>query len=98
VKFEWTSKCEERFQQLKYILTSVKILNIAYPKEDFVLCKDVCKEGLGGFLTQKDNVVYYESKKLKEHERNYATHDLELSTIVHELKCGDITSWGEYLS
>ena len=32
----------------------------------------------------KDNhVTCYESKKLKEHERNYATHDLELAAIVH---------------
>jgi hypothetical protein len=43
-------------------------------------------------------VVFYESKNLKEDERNYATHDLELETIVHALKCGDITSWGGYLS
>ena len=31
-------------------------------------------------------VICYESRKLKEHENNYATHDLELSTIVHALK------------
>jgi hypothetical protein len=31
-------------------------------------------------------VVCYESKKLKEHERNYATHDLELTSIIHALK------------
>jgi hypothetical protein len=75
VKFEWTSKCEERFQQLKDILTSAPILNIADPDEDFFVCIDACKEGLGGVLTQKDHVVCYESRKLKEHERNYATHD-----------------------
>jgi hypothetical protein len=28
----------------------------------------------------------HESKKLKEHERNYATHDLELTIIIHALK------------
>jgi hypothetical protein len=45
VKFEWNSKCEERFQQLKYILTSVTILNIAYLDEFFVVCIDTCKDG-----------------------------------------------------
>jgi len=45
-----------------------------------------CKEGLGGVLTQNENVICYESNKFKEHERNYATHDLELATIVHALK------------
>ena len=41
----------------------------------------------------KDNhVICYESRKLKEHEKNYATHDLELTTIVHALKM-----WRNYL-
>jgi hypothetical protein len=31
-------------------------------------------------------VVCCESQKLKEHERNYAIHDLELALIVHALK------------
>jgi hypothetical protein len=50
------------------------------------LCIDGCKEGLGGVLNQRDHVVWFESRKLKEHERNYATHDLELAFIVHALK------------
>jgi hypothetical protein len=37
VKFEGTSKCEEHFQQLKYILTSAPILKIADLDEDFVV-------------------------------------------------------------
>jgi len=28
-------------------------------------------------------VICYESQKLKEHERNYVTHDLELATVIH---------------
>jgi hypothetical protein len=53
---------------------------------------DACKEGLGGVLSQKDHVVCYESKNLKEHERNYTTHELELATLVHTLKM-----WRHYL-
>jgi hypothetical protein len=37
VKFEWTSKCEERFQQLKDILKIAPILKIVYPYEYFVV-------------------------------------------------------------
>jgi hypothetical protein len=37
-------------------------------------------------------VVCYAFRKLKEHERNYATHDLELASIVHALKM-----WSHYL-
>jgi hypothetical protein len=63
VKFEWTPKCEEGFQQLKYILTSAPCLNIADLDEDFVVCIDASKEGVGGALIQKDHVVGYETRK-----------------------------------
>jgi hypothetical protein len=86
MKFEWTSKCEESFQKLKEVLTNAPILNIAYPNEDFVVCIDACKEGLGGALTQNGHVVCYESINIKEHERNHVMHDLELAVIVHVLK------------
>jgi hypothetical protein len=36
--------------------------------------------------------VCYESRKLKEHERHYDTHDLELESIVHALNM-----WRHYL-
>jgi hypothetical protein len=57
-----------------------------------VVCIDACKEGLGGVLTQNGYAIGYESRKIKEHERNYATHDLELASIVHALKM-----WRHYL-
>ena len=47
---------------------------------------DACKEGLGGVLIQENYVIDYESRKLKEEDNNYATHDLELAIIIHELK------------
>jgi ribonuclease HI len=56
------------------------------------VCTDACKEGLGGVLSQEGFVVCYESRKLKEHEKNYATHDLELAAIVHALR-----KWRHYL-
>ena len=34
---------------------------------------------------QEGNVICYELHKLKEHEKDYAMHDLELATIVHAL-------------
>jgi hypothetical protein len=41
---------------------------------------------------QYNHMVSYESKKLKEHERNYVTHDLELASIIHALNM-----WQHYL-
>jgi hypothetical protein len=83
VNFQWTMDCENIFQHFKQLLTSAPILRIPDPNEDFIICKDACKEGLGGFLNQNEFVICYESRKLKEHERHYVTHDLELATIVH---------------
>jgi hypothetical protein len=74
------------------MLTSAPILRIAYQNVDFMVCIDACKEGLGGVLSQNGFVICYESKKLKEHKRNYVTHDLELVAIVHALK-----KWRHYL-
>ena len=89
VKFQWTLDCEKSFQHLKQLLKSSPILRIANPDEDFIVCTDACNEGLGGILSQNGFVTCYESRKLKEHERHYATHDLELASIVHALR-----KWG----
>jgi hypothetical protein len=92
VKFTWTLECEERFQALKYLLTHAPMLKVAGPNNDFLVCTDSCKEGLGGVLMQEGRVICYESTKLNEHEINYVTHDLELASIVHDLKM-----WRHYL-
>jgi len=41
---------------------------------------------------QNGQVVAYASRKLKTHERNYPTHDLELAAVVFALKM-----WRHYL-
>jgi hypothetical protein len=92
VKFEWILDCERSFQRLKYLLTRAPIMRIFYPNEYFIVCIDECNEGLGGVLSHNGYVVCYESRKLKEHERHYATHDLELESIVYSLKM-----WRHYL-
>ena len=51
------------------------------------------KEGLRGFLLKNDHAICYESCKLKEHEQNYPTHDLELASFIHALKM-----WRHYLT
>ena len=74
------------------MLTSALVLKIANLDEIFVVCTDACKQGIGGMLTQNGNVTNHESRNLKEHEHNYATHELELETIVHALNM-----WRHYL-
>ena len=82
----------ESFNKLKHILNTTLILKIIDPLKDFVVCTGAWKEGLGGVLLQENYVLAYESRKLEEHDKNYAMHDLELASIIHALKM-----WRNYL-
>jgi hypothetical protein len=53
---------------------------------------DASRQGLGCVLMQEGKVVAYASRKLRKHEQNYPTHDLELAAIVHALKI-----WRHYM-
>lgn len=62
------------------------ILKIPYPYGTFEVCIDTLKEGLGGVLMQDEETITYESRKLKDHEMRYATHELQLAIVVHASK------------
>ncbi|GJS30680.1 putative reverse transcriptase domain-containing protein [Tanacetum coccineum] len=53
---------------------------------------DVSHKGLGVVLMQNEKVIAYASRQLKIYEKNYTTHDLELSAVVFALKI-----WRHYL-
>ena len=53
---------------------------------------DASRDRLGCVLIQSWRVVAYGSIQLKNHEKNYPTHDLELAAIVFALKI-----WHHYL-
>ena len=57
------------------------------------MCTNASKDGLGGVLTQYGHVSCYDSRNLKEHETNYAVHDMELLAFIHALKI-----WRHYLA
>ena len=92
VKFEWTDRCEESFQELKQRLTSAPVLTLPSGSEGFVVFSDASHQGLGCVLMQHEKVVAYASRQLKKHELNYPTHDLELAAVVFALKI-----WRHYL-
>jgi hypothetical protein len=75
---------------LKELLTSAPVLNIADPNENCVVCTDA---RTWWSPHSKWTCHLYESKNLKEHERNSATHDLEFAAIFHALKM-----WRHYLT
>ncbi|XP_027151991.1 uncharacterized protein LOC113752048 [Coffea eugenioides] len=91
-KFIWTPKCESSFQELKKRLTSAPILVLPDGGEGYAVYSDASKEGLGCVLMQMGKVVSYASRRLKPHEQNYPTHDLELAAVIFALK-----KWRHYL-
>ena len=91
-KFIWSPKCEASFQELKRRLTTAPVLALPEGVDGYVVYSDASKEGLGCVLMQKGKVVAYASRKLKPHEMNYPTHDLELAAVIFALK-----KWRHYL-
>ncbi|CAA0821931.1 Uncharacterized mitochondrial protein AtMg00860, partial [Striga hermonthica] len=92
VRFDWSPKCEESFQELKRRLTTTPVLSIPDRTLEFTIYSDASKMGLGCVLMQQGKLVAYASRQLKPHEQNYPTHDLELAAAVHALKI-----WRHYL-
>ena len=58
----------------------------------YVIYSDASKKGLDCVLMQHGKVVAYASRQLKDYEKNYPTHDLELAAVVFVLKI-----WRHYL-
>ncbi|WMV58541.1 hypothetical protein MTR67_051926, partial [Solanum verrucosum] len=82
VKFIWDDNCQESFETLKFLLTQAPILTLPIEGKEYVVYSDASHNGLGCVLMQEGKVISYASRKLKPHELNYPTHDLELAAIV----------------
>nr|GEW03068.1 putative reverse transcriptase domain-containing protein [Tanacetum cinerariifolium] len=82
VKYDWREKEEAAFQQLKKTLCSAPFLALPEGSKNFVVYCDASHKGLGVVLMQKEKVIAYASRQLKVHEKNYATHDLELGAAI----------------
>ena len=80
------------FEKSKKKLCEAPILSLPKGVDDFTVYSDASGVGLGCVLTQMDKVIAYSSRQLKEHEKNYPTHDLELTAVVFALKI-----WRHYL-
>nr|GEW14695.1 reverse transcriptase domain-containing protein [Tanacetum cinerariifolium] len=92
VMFDWGDKQDAAFQLLKQKLCSAPILALPEGAENFVAYCDASHKGLGAILMQREKVIFYALQKLKIHEKNYTTHDLELGAVVFALKI-----WRHYL-
>ena len=89
LEFQWTTECQEGFDQLKKALTEAPILAYLNYSKLFILETDVSLKGLGAVLSQKgDNnkvrVVAYASHSLRPSEKsmcNYSSAKIELMAL-----------------
>ncbi|XP_071699158.1 uncharacterized protein [Rutidosis leptorrhynchoides] len=86
VKFNWDSEPELAFQTLREKLSSARVLAFLEGVNDLSVYCDASLNGLGCVLMQRGRVIAYASRLLKDHEKSYPTHDLELAAVVHALK------------
>lgn len=88
----WDSECKKNFWKLKKKLITTPVLVIPDPNQQYKVFCDASKKVLGGVLMQDWQVMAYASRKLRPHEENYLTHDIELVAIISALKV-----WRHYL-
>jgi hypothetical protein len=86
IKFDWSSKCNKAFEQLKVLLTTAPVLAQPDIEKPFDVYCDASGNGLGCVLMQEGRVIAYASRQLRRHEEHYPTHDLELAAVVNALK------------
>ena len=84
-RYIWSQACQAAFDELKHRLTTAPILTRPDESQPFQVFCDASLNGLGGVLMQGRNIVAYTSRQLKQAERNYPTHDLELAAVIHAL-------------
>ena len=96
-KFEWTTECQQAFDDLKTCFTSEPVLVMPDQTEPFQIKCDASKYALGVVLTQLDSNgdrhrCTFISKMFSPTERNYEIYDRELLAIIRALE-----EWRHYI-
>ncbi|KAF5470134.1 hypothetical protein F2P56_010668 [Juglans regia] len=96
-QFIWTKKCKKSFLELKRRLTTTLVLALPVPHKPMMVFSNASKFALRCFLIQDGQVVSYAFCQLKDHEKNYPMHDLELATVRRWLETiSDYKCWIKY--
>ncbi|CAA7030103.1 unnamed protein product [Microthlaspi erraticum] len=90
-RFEWDSKCEEAFQELKLYLSTPPVLSKPEPGETLYLYISVSRSAVSGVLIREDRgdqkPIFYVSKTLDDTETRYPTLEkLALAVVTSARK------------
>jgi hypothetical protein len=91
-KWEWTTECQEAFDKLKQAISSAPVLGLPDFQKPFDVHTDASDRAIGGVLMQEGHPLAFESRKLKEAEQRYSTHEKEMVAVIHCLSV-----WRHYL-
>src|SRR5260370_20108261 len=95
-KYEWGAEEEKAYTKLKQAVSSAPILIIPDPQLPYTVVTDASGYAIGAALCQDHGSglqpCAFLSRKMNDHERNYAVHEQELLAIVHALR-----EWRHYL-
>ena len=88
--FKWDTACQDSFNKLRSILSSVPILTSPDFHKDFKLMTDASDLGVGAVLMQEtegiEKPIAYFSKKLTGGQLKYSTIEKELLSLILALK------------
>lgn len=91
-RWQWTDDCARAFQTLKEAVASAPVLQLPDFHSPFEVHTDASDRAIGGVLMQGKHPVAFESRKLKDCEQRYTTHEKEMTAVVHCL-----VVWRHYL-
>jgi hypothetical protein len=94
VPFIWTPECDESVKQIQIALTSAPILEYFDKDKETIITVDASAYAVGGWLGQRPandkeatiKPVLYWSRKMKDAETRYGTHERELLGLVEMLR------------
>ncbi|MCO5575555.1 hypothetical protein L7F22_029357 [Adiantum nelumboides] len=86
-KYNWTSACQQSFNQLKQIILQAAVLAHPNFQKPFLLQTDASNHGLGAVLLQQDahdswRPISFISRSLASAKTNYSTTEKELLAII----------------
>ncbi|KAL0305330.1 UNVERIFIED_CONTAM: hypothetical protein Sangu_3037600 [Sesamum angustifolium] len=91
-KWEWNVAYDDVLRSLKQAISSQSVLKLPQFDKPFEVQVDASDRALGGVLVQDKHPVAFESRKLKDAELRYSTHEKEMTIEIHCLE-----EWRHYL-
>lgn len=88
----WSEECQQAFEMLKQAVSTEPVLRLPDFGLPFEVHTDASDRAIGGVLVQEGHPCAFESRKLKDAEQRYTTHEKEMTAVIH---CLD--AWKHYL-